>query len=132
MAHTQSAGRPRQPASRPKLAASCTSTHDLTATEHQLLRLMQQVGFGRLESLRVYGGQPDFGELRIIRDIKLGAGADGPPRPDGDFVLKQEAREFFTVLRGLDAAVIRKIEIRHGLPVHLQVQESSEATGGGR
>lgn len=129
MAHTQSAGRLAQPTTHPKLAASCPSTRDLTATENELLCLMQKIGFGRLEQLRVLGGQPHIGELLIVRDIKLGSQSNEAPRPNGDFALKQEARDFFAVLRKLDEAIVRKVEIRHGLPIHLQIEEAAHPSG---
>ena len=107
------------------------STPNLSEAERKLLRLMSDVGFGRIKQLRVINGQPNFSNIRIIRDIKLGA-QDDVQRPSGDFALKRELRAFFTVLRRLDAAIIRKVEIRHGLPAHLQVEEAMDAGGGRR
>jgi len=112
------------------VSGSPQSTQDVSAAERKLLQLMSDIGFGRLEQLGVVGGRPDLHGLRVVRDIKLGGQGDDVPRPSGDFALKQEVRDFFAVLRGLDSAVIRKIEIRHGLPVHLQIEEAAD--GGGR
>jgi hypothetical protein len=108
------------------------SSLELANAERKLVELMRRVGFGRLEHAEVRDGQLRFGRpFRVVRDVKLGA-SDKTLEPSHDpFSLKKEVREFVSLVRGLDSAVIRKVEIRHGLPVHIQIEEGGEDFGGG-
>jgi hypothetical protein len=88
---------------------------------------MQEIRFGRIEGLRVRGGEPDWSEPpRIYRSIKLGRGnAAHPMLGMADFVLRAEVSELLGVLadeRDVDVSVL---EVVDGLPRHLVV--ASEA-----
>ena len=67
-------------------ASEMTNTHGsttkagLSATRRKLLERMQRTNFGRLE-LRIQGGEPVFEPPpRVIQDVKLGGGENGPDR----------------------------------------------------
>jgi hypothetical protein len=88
---------------------------------------MQALNFGRIEGLHVQGGEPDFTPLpRVIREVKF-AGENGP-RPEsakGDFLLKVEVRELFAQMEAMGDGVIRSIEVKHGLPFKMTVEEDA-------
>ncbi len=90
-----------------------------------LIRLMQQLNFGRIEGLAVRGGRPVFDPPpRIIREVKFGA--ENGPRPEAgraDFALKAQVRELFAQLEELGDGVVRCIEIQRGLPFRMIVEE---------
>ena len=100
---------------------------DLTPSQVRLLESMQRINFGRIEGLVVRGGEPVFNPPPIVaRQIKLGR--DNAPRPEmrlRDFVLKAEVRELLDHLQRIGDGVIRRVEIRHGLPCALTVEEDA-------
>ena len=107
------------------------STRDLTNTEKELLGLMRRVAFGRIERLEIVRGELGSREAwRVVRDVKLGTAQIGSKDAHCDFSLKREVQDFFCLIRGLDSAVLRKIEVRHGLPAHVQVEEPARQGGG--
>jgi hypothetical protein len=54
-------------------------TSSLDEGSQRLLALMQRIGFGRIESLRVSAGRPCSTRLpRVIREVKLGAEPSSP------------------------------------------------------
>jgi len=99
----------------------------LTVEQQRLVREMQRVNFGRLERLFVQDGRPRFEPRpRVVREIKFGA--ENGPRLEaakGDFALKAEVRELFAQMEALGDAVISSLEIKHGLPFRMTVEEDS-------
>jgi hypothetical protein len=90
----------------------------------QLIEIMQQLGFGRIEQLPVRDGEPVLDPPpKVIRETKFGA-VNGP-RPEAsleDFALKAQVRELFDHLRSLRNATIRRLEVKHGLPFRMEVE----------
>lgn len=101
-------------------------TTDLSAAQQRLLGLMREIQFGRIESLAVTGGDPDFSAgPTVIREIKFGAGDGVEVRPNGrDFALKAQAVEMFQHLRRMRDGVVEVLEIRNGLPFRMSVRET--------
>jgi hypothetical protein len=106
--------------------ATETRTSSIPNPRKRLIRLMQAVNFGRINGLVVRDGQPVFDPPpRVVREIKFGG--DNSPRPEiasGDFTLKSQVVEFFDHLSALRNAVVETLEIRHGLPFRMSVQET--------
>lgn len=96
----------------------------LSPSRQRLVHLMQSVNFGRLERLVVKGGDPvSDPRPRVIRLVKLSV--TNGPRPEGsldDFVLKQELIGFFEQLDLLGDGMIAVIDIRHGLPLVMEIE----------
>jgi len=86
---------------------------------------MQRINFGRIEGLSVRRGQPVLDPPpRVVREIKFG-GENGP-RPEAtkqDFELKALVRDLFAHLEAMGNGVVRCIEIKHGLPFRMTVEE---------
>jgi hypothetical protein len=95
----------------------------LSQARQQLLELMQEINFGRIEQLRISNREPCLEpQPRIVWEIKLGSeNGCRPERDKEDFVLRKEIREFFNHLDSLQAAVI-DIEVKHGVPFRLIVE----------
>ena len=98
---------------------------DLPEAARRLVRVMQRVNFGSIETLRIRGGLPVFKpEPRVIREIKLG-GQNGPRREAAmdDFKIKPEAHELFRHLAELGDGLVLALEVKFGLPFHLRVEK---------
>jgi len=108
---------------------------DLSREGQTLVERMQRVNFGRIEHLLVRGGQPVWADQsRVIRKVKLGG--ENTPRMEsgyGDFELKRQVIDLFTQLERIGDGLIRSLEIKHGLPFAMDVEEfpgSDFASGG--
>lgn len=101
------------------------SKGDLGPHQRWLIELMQGIQFGRIEGLAVRAGRPVVSPPpRVVRELKIGG--DNQARREGkleDFVLKQEVRELLDHIARLGHGIIHTIEIRHGLPFRLTVEE---------
>lgn len=101
----------------------------LSPDGRRLIELMQRTNFGIIEDLHVKGGQLQFNPPpRVVRKLKIG-GENGP-RPEAraaDFALKREVLELFEHLERLGNGVVRRIEVKGGLPFSLDVEEGPVA-----
>ena len=94
------------------------------AKEH-LVRLMQKLNFGQLQDLVVRDGQPVFyPPPRIVREVKFG-GQNGPSpeAAKSDFALKTQVSELLAQLETLGNGVVQCLEVKHGLPFRMIVEE---------
>lgn len=102
----------------------------LSEPRRKLVETMQQMDFGHIDGLVILDGDPVFDPMpRIVRDIKLG-GEDGP-RPKSnhaDFLLKSQVIELFDHLTEIRNGSIESIEVKHGLPFRLVVEQSAQST----
>lgn len=101
-----------------------TTKSSLSDAKRQLVELMQQLNFGRIEDLTIRRGDPDFGSLpKLIQKIKIG-GENGP-RPEflqNDFVLKRQTLEMLDALIDVGDGKVLAIEVKHGLPFSMEVE----------
>ena len=105
--------------------ATQTRKASLSPARRRLLELLQQVNFGRLESLVIVDGEPVFDPPpRIVREIKFG-GENGPRAELGasDFLLKSQVIELLAFFDELQNRTIDVLEIKHGLPFRVIVTE---------
>ena len=102
-----------------------TAKSSLTPARARLIELMQRLDFGRIEDLRILDGEPLFDPPPLaIREVKLAR--DNGPRPEivkTDFALKAEVIDLFAQLEAIGDGVITRIEIQHGLPFRMIVEE---------
>ena len=106
--------------------ASEVSKASLSADRMQLLEQMQRLNFGRIEGLEVCNGEPRLDPPpRIVREVKF-LGENGSRRELDleDFTLKKEVLEFFNELGRLRNGVIERVEVKHGLPFRMTINES--------
>jgi hypothetical protein len=95
----------------------------LSQLRQELVTRMQRLGFGRIERLAVRGGQPVIESARFLRDVKLGRRASAQEVPASDFELKFALVDLFEQLEDLGDGEIDFIEIRHGLPNRIVVEQ---------
>ena len=99
----------------------------LPASRQRLVELMQHVNFGRIERLVINDSQPVLDPPpRMVREIKFG-GENGP-RPEAtiaDFALKTQVVELFRNFDELRNGVIEVLDIKHGLPFRMAVEDAA-------
>jgi hypothetical protein len=102
----------------------------LSSPQQRLLESMQELNFGRIEGIRICRGQPVLEPSpRIIRDVRLGGGENGP-RPElarEDFALKTQVVEMFDHLSRLTDGSVAAIHVQHGLPCRLTIEQPSSS-----
>ena len=98
---------------------------DLTPAVARLVELMQGINFGSIEMLVVRDGEPVLNPRpRVIHEWKIGG--DNGRRLEAslsDFVLKKDVVELLGQITNLGNATIRSIEIKHGLPFKMTIEE---------
>ena len=96
-----------------------------------LLDLCRWIGFGFIEGQVVECGLPRFDPMpRIVREVKLVAGGDQPRPPSGvDFELKDEMLMLLNQLEYIGTGVVQRIEVKHGVPFRLIVEENTSGQG---
>jgi len=97
----------------------------ISPARKRLVQIMQELNFGRIESLMIRSGEPVWDPApRIIRQIKL-CGDNGPRLDQGikDFKLKNQVGELFDHFNSLGTCCIESLEVQHGLPFRLVVEQ---------
>lgn len=99
----------------------------LPPARRRLVTLMQEVNFGHVKGLVVRGGEPILNPPpRVVREIKFGS--ENGPRAEAakdDFALKAQVRDLFAHMEAMGDGVIRCIEVKHGLPFKMIVEEDA-------
>lgn len=109
-----------------------TSTHDLRPSEYAFVTAMQQLRFGRFESVQIRHGELILDPWpTTIRGVKFGSEESAVPQalPD-EFDLKLQVVEFFEYVRAIDEGEIRRLDIRHSLPFAMEVAQRPGVPGG--
>jgi hypothetical protein len=90
-----------------------------------LVNTMSHLGFGRIEDLEVREGEPVLGaDTRVLRDLCFGkAGPADPPPAGPGFALKRPVIELFEAFDRIGSGRIEFLEIHHGLPFRMRVEE---------
>lgn len=108
--------------------ANQIETASLSPSSRRLVRLMQRINFGCIQELIIRQGEPCFDPPpRVYRDVKFGA--DNAQRPElalSVFVLKKQVIELFSEFSELGDGVVLWLEVRHGLPFRMRVEERLE------
>ncbi len=97
----------------------------LLPAQAELVELMQELDFGTIEGLGIQDGLPVLKPRpRVIRDVKFGARKGARPEAGlTDFALKSSVQELMTTLGSLGNSTVRRLEVQHGLPFRMQVEE---------
>jgi len=99
------------------------STRDLLPSERRLGAALQQLGYGRLEWVRILSGEIVFDPWpATIRKLKSGCGGLGETRHQlAEFELKKQLVELREYLRSVADDEIRVLEIHDGLPFATEI-----------
>jgi hypothetical protein len=99
----------------------------LSPAGRDLVELMQRLNFGRVEGLVVRQGEPVLDPPpRIVREVKFCA--ENGPRPEvakENFALKARVRELFNHMESIGNGGISRIEVKHGLPFRMILEENA-------
>ena len=98
---------------------------DLSTARQRLIDEMQRINFGKLTGLCIHKGEPHF-DPPPLRVYELKFGGDNGPRPElskTDYALKDQVHELFAMLEDIGDGVVSAIEIKHGLPFRMIVEE---------
>jgi len=86
---------------------------------------MQRINFGHLKNLLIVDGEPELHEdFESIATYRFPGEND--TRPEAylkDFVLPAEVRDFIATLMSMDMAKVSRVQIRHGLPFQMEVED---------
>ncbi len=106
-----------------------SAQHELSAARQHLVRLMQELDFGRIERLMITDNEPLFDpKPRVVRIVALEKDTClRPERSPVDFALKGTLRELFRHLDTLDSPAMVSITVQHGLPVRLTIEDIDPA-----
>jgi hypothetical protein len=111
-------------------AAKPCFTSDLSAAEQRFLAAMREVAFGRFEYLQIRDGELVLDPWPVaVRDVKFGVEAADSRLISTDYQLKRHVSEFFEYTRAIDVGEIRVLEIRHGLPQSMEVEQEARKRG---
>ena len=102
---------------------------DLSEPCRRLLRLMQDVNFGRITFRVRQGERAPTGRWRTLRTVKLAGGENGP-RPEvasDDFELRKEHVALFEQLARVRDGACVTIEVKHGLPFIIEIEQDHQA-----
>jgi hypothetical protein len=107
------------------------STEDLTPCERRFVAAMRQLGFGLFVSLKIRGGQFVLDPWpQTLRHVKFGPVVRDEARPLSDvFDLKAQVVELFEFVRSVPFGEIRRLEVRHGLPFAMEVDQPTIPAG---
>ncbi len=97
----------------------------LSPARAQLVELMQQVNFGRIEGLKFNDREPVLSARPVlVREHKFG-GENGPrlELATDNFLLKQQVVELFAIFDEQRDGTIAVLEIKHGLPFRMIVMD---------
>ncbi|MFH1313094.1 MAG: hypothetical protein ABIJ00_07665 [Candidatus Eisenbacteria bacterium] len=97
----------------------------LSAGRRWLVETMQGLNYGSIHGLLVVDGEPmSDPPPRIVRELKIPG--DNDPRPESqlsDFELRSEVIQFFDELDRLGSGTIERIEVRHGVPFRVFIED---------
>lgn len=105
--------------------------YQLTPPRQRLVRIMQSLPFGFIESLEVRSGEPVFNPApTIVAEVKLDS--DNAPRPAielTDFELCVEVCRLMQELSNLRDGSVERIDVRYGIPRRLLIERSTREVG---
>lgn len=99
----------------------------LSKSRCQLLKLIQRIKFGRIEGLIIHNGDPVLNPApKAIREIKLGSKEDRKSVPvENGLLEKPQVIELLGCLSHLGSGTIQSLEIQHGLPFRIRIEDST-------
>ncbi len=109
-------------------------TSSLSAARRQLVQLIQSIEFGQVLDLKVRKGEPVLQPMpRVLRSVKLGRDTGARAEiPAGDFTVRTEVIELLLQLSQIRDGVIRRLDVKNGLPISMVVEESAPTNPVGR
>lgn len=108
---------------------------DLTPGQRRLIRLMQQVGFGRIEQVAIHAGEVDWSvRPKVTQTVKLASSVVSATRSPltETTTLKSEWVELLLHIMQMGEGVVTCVHVAHGLPQFAELEmEMAMADEGG-
>ena len=98
----------------------------LSDPRRRLVEMMRELYFGRFEGLLIRDGEPVLNPLpRIVREVKFPRESPAATGRGSDFLLKQQVVELMALLDQLQDGTIAVLEVKHGLPFRVLVEDGA-------
>ncbi|MCG3180467.1 MAG: hypothetical protein BIFFINMI_02828 [Phycisphaerae bacterium] len=111
-----------------KSPQAAVSKGSLSPSFQRLIELMQRIGFGQILGLAVRNGEPDLVRgVRVVRTVKLAVDGEPQPQRGHNFAVRGEVVRLIQFLNQMGNGTVRRIEVRHGLPILLDIDETFQA-----
>ena len=96
----------------------------LSLAKRRLLKVMREVGHGRVEAFSIHHGEPRLDPApRVVYELRVpGTGATSRPRSEGG-PLQAAVEELFRLFTRIGSAWVERLEVRDGLPFRIAVEE---------
>jgi hypothetical protein len=101
-----------------------TRFSQLSAPRQALVRLLQSINFGYIESLEARDCEPVFNPApTVFVEVKLDSAEEPRPEIDlADFELRGELIRLLEQFDQLDDGSIERIDVRHGVPRRVLIE----------
>jgi len=111
-----------------------SSFRDLFPSERRFLSAMDELQYCRVESARIVNGEMVLDPWpTTVRGVKFGTENRAKARSTAaEFELKEPVIEFFEYVRSVQQGEIRCLEVRHGLPFHMEIAQQPGPTLGAK
>lgn len=107
------------------------STADLKPIERQFLAAMHRMGFGRFERVPIRDGSLILSPWpATVQEVRFGSDTQIFGMQSGDFDLKAQVVQLFTFVRSVEVGEIRTLQIRHGIPFLMELEDRPKPAGG--
>ena len=108
---------------RRKCMGVLVKTSDLCESERELVELLHELRFGRIEDLPIRDGKPVFNPPpRVIATLSMTADVCREETHGRDFAIKRPIVMLLLRLRQIQNGKILVIHVRHGLPITVHVE----------
>lgn len=99
-------------------------TPTLSTARQQLVRLVTELNFGRIEGLLIVHGEPQVTpDTRIIQEVKFGSNPQLPKsNQEAERLLKEQWQELFAELDRLPNGRIQELIVQNGLPFRMAIE----------
>ena len=95
---------------------------NLAIARRRMVRLMSNVGHGRIENFQVIKGDPVLrSESRITYELQLDRPTEAAKRSSSAFVLKAPVKTLFSHLTRLGDCEVAFVEVRNGMPTKISI-----------
>jgi hypothetical protein len=100
--------------------------NSLSFQQRKFIELMQRIHFGQIFGLKVKDGEPVLDpHPRVLREIKLGGECSSRTElASKNFALKSQIMDFFAHLNRIKNGTVKVIEIKHGLPFLIKMDDT--------
>ena len=94
----------------------------LSPAQQRITKRMREMGFGKIRNLSIINGEPILKGATVTIRRKL-TKPEAMFKFKGDFELSTEHFELFRTINEIQNGIIACLEVQHGLPCHLEIDD---------